>query len=106
MTNRTLCKGAAFFPLTYKITMSYTQTVKKQCPINLSIDFALAGIHVDLNPDLLDPRWRKLVWNIPFSGLTTLFRIDTAQVVNNPHLQKLAEDLMYEVADGALMLGR
>ncbi len=72
----------------------------------LAAALAAAGVTVDLNPDLLDARWRKLVWNIPFSGLTTLFQVDTAQVVHSLSLQKLATDLMSEVLEGALALGR
>ncbi len=59
-----------------------------------------------MNPDLVDARWRKLVWNIPFSGLTTLFEIDTARVVTSGPLQRLARDLMYEVVEGCFALGR
>ncbi|MCG6533629.1 MAG: putative 2-dehydropantoate 2-reductase [Syntrophales bacterium LBB04] len=65
-----------------------------------------AGVAVTLNPDLIEARWRKLVWNIPFSGLTTLFQLDTARVVNSPTLLRLARDLMKEVVEGALALDR
>jgi len=72
----------------------------------IAADFALAGIPVDLNPDLIDARWRKLVWNVPFSGLTTLFGIDTAEVLNAEPLQILARDLMLEVVAGAAAFER
>lgn len=69
-------------------------------------DLAATGVPVESVPDLIEARWRKLVWNIPFSGLTTLFQVDTASVVNSPPLQKLARDLMQEVVEGALAMGR
>lgn len=72
----------------------------------LGIDFTNAGITVDLHEDLIEARWRKLVWNIPFSGLTTLFDINTFQVVTSPDLEKVARNLMEEVALGAEALGR
>lgn len=72
----------------------------------LAADFTSAGIKVELNADLIETRWRKLVWNIPFSGLTTLFNIDTFQVVNNLHLHKLAQELMLEIIEGAFALER
>jgi 2-dehydropantoate 2-reductase len=73
---------------------------------HIAADFAATGVPIDMDPDLIEARWRKLVWNIPFSGLTTLFQVDTAHVVNSPPLQKLAKDLMAEVIEGAFALGR
>lgn len=72
----------------------------------IATDLVAAGVSVGMNPDLIEARWRKLAWNIPFSGLTTLFQVDTAHVVNSPHLQRLTKDLMDEVVEGALALGR
>jgi 2-dehydropantoate 2-reductase len=72
----------------------------------IAADLAAAGVPVDVNPDLIMARWKKLVWNIPFSGLTTLFQVDTAHIVNSLPMEKLSRDLMYEVAEGALALGR
>lgn len=72
----------------------------------IGADLSFAGVPVTMNPDLIEARWRKLVWNIPFSGLTTLFELDTAQVIDSPHLLRLAEDLMGEVVEGALALDR
>ncbi len=74
--------------------------------IRIAKDLALAGVSVDMNPDLIEARWRKLVWNIPFSGLTTLFQVDTARIVNSPSLRGLATDVMHEVLDGAAALDR
>jgi 2-dehydropantoate 2-reductase len=73
---------------------------------HIAADLTAAGVTVDMEPDLIEARWRKLVWNIPFSGLTTLFQVDTAHVVNSLPLQRLAKDLMVEVIEGASALGR
>lgn len=72
----------------------------------ITADLAETGVPVDRVPDLVEARWRKLVWNIPFSGLTTLFQVDTASIVNSLPLQTLARDLMQEVLEGAWALGR
>ena len=72
----------------------------------IAADLALAGVSVDMAPDLIEARWRKLAWNIPFSGLTTLFQVDTAHIINSPAMRRLAKDLMYEVLEGASALGR
>ena len=73
---------------------------------HIAADLAATGVPVETAPDLIDARWRKLVWNIPFSGLTTLFQVDTAGIVNSPPMQQLAKDLMAEVVEGALAMGR
>lgn len=93
------------------VTLSQYRNDNGPCGItqvmqHLAADLAAAGVSVDMHPDLVDARWRKLVWNIPFSGLTTLFQIDTAHVVNSLPLQRLARDLMLEVVEGAFALGR
>lgn len=73
---------------------------------HIAADLAATGVPVDMVADLIDARWRKLLWNIPFSGLTTLFQVDTAGIVNSPPMEKLARDLMDEVVAGALAMGR
>lgn len=72
----------------------------------IAADLTAAGVSVTTSPDLIDARWRKLVWNIPFSGLTTLFQADTARIINWPPMQQLVKDLMQEVVEGASTLGR
>jgi 2-dehydropantoate 2-reductase len=72
----------------------------------IAADLTAAGVAVDMSPDLIEARWRKLVWNIPFSGLTTLLQVDTARVINWPPAQELVKDIMQEVVEGAQALGR
>ena len=56
--------------------------------------------------DLALERWRKLVWNIPFNGLTIAAGgIDVARLLADPGLNHLAEQLMREVIGIASMLG-
>lgn len=38
----------------------------------VAADFERANIAIELSPDLLIARWRKLVWNIPFNGLSVV----------------------------------
>jgi 2-dehydropantoate 2-reductase len=35
-------------------------------------------------------RWRKLVWNIPFNGLTVVLNATTDHLMNNPETKELA----------------
>jgi 2-dehydropantoate 2-reductase len=68
--------------------------------------FRRAG--VDANPveNLMTERWRKLLWNIPFNGLSIAANGTTvADVLADDGLRKLARDLMGEVLDAAALLG-
>ena len=64
-------------------------------------DFTAAGIAIDLTPDLYMARWRKLVWNIPFNGLSVVLNATTTAMMANPHARQLAADLMKEVVIAA-----
>jgi 2-dehydropantoate 2-reductase len=68
-------------------------------------DFINAGIPVDTN-DLMLSRWRKLVWNIPFSGLSVLFNTTTDKLLQNEDSKQLCQELMFEVIEGANYFGR
>ncbi|MDZ8052269.1 MAG: putative 2-dehydropantoate 2-reductase [Aulosira sp. ZfuVER01] len=64
-------------------------------------DFTNAGISMELTEDLLLGRWKKLVWNIPYNGLSVILNARTDELMAYEHTRKLAEQLMYEVAAGA-----
>ncbi|OLP20254.1 2-dehydropantoate 2-reductase [Leptolyngbya sp. 'hensonii'] len=69
-------------------------------------DFERAGIPMKLAEDLLLARWQKLVWNIPFNGLSVILNARTDELMADPDTRLLAEQLMQEVAAGALSEGR
>lgn len=64
-------------------------------------DFEQAGNDVLLNEDLVSARWRKLVWNIPFNGLTVVLNTDTATIMADPTHRAYAHALMREVQAAA-----
>ncbi len=64
-------------------------------------DFELAGNPVVLNEDLVLARWKKLVWNIPFNGLTVVLDTDTATIMADPATRARAHGLMLEVQAAA-----
>ncbi|MFS8775642.1 putative 2-dehydropantoate 2-reductase [Synechococcus sp. W65.1] len=72
----------------------------------IQADFRRAGIPTSLSPDLMEARWQKLVWNIPFNGLSVVFNADTQQMIRDPEARALAEALMQEVVEGAAACGR
>ncbi|MEH2362505.1 putative 2-dehydropantoate 2-reductase [Nostoc sp.] len=69
-------------------------------------DLKSAGISMELTEDLLLERWKKLVWNIPYNGLSVILNARTDELMSYAHTRKLVEQLMYEVAAGSKSCGR
>lgn len=72
----------------------------------LATDFRQAGISVTLTEDLLEARWQKLLWNIPFNGLSVVLNANTDEIMANDSSRQLAEQLMQEVVLAAQACGR
>lgn len=64
-------------------------------------DFQRAGIGIKLAEDLLLARWRKLVWNIPYNGLSVVLDATTDELMADSYSRSLVEQLMREVVVGA-----
>jgi 2-dehydropantoate 2-reductase len=64
-------------------------------------DLQAAGIRVNYAEDLVLARWKKLIWNVPFNGLSVLFGAATDVLMGETHTRELAEQLMHEVAAAA-----
>ncbi len=71
----------------------------------VATDFERAGIPVACAPDLYAARWHKLMWNIPFNGLSALLLSDTRQLLALPETAELCRELMRETARGARACG-
>ncbi|MCE9612320.1 MAG: 2-dehydropantoate 2-reductase [Chthoniobacter sp.] len=68
--------------------------------------FGRAGIESRAVENLVTERWRKLLWNIPFNGLSIAAHGATvADVLADDGLRKVARDLMDEALDAARRLG-
>ena len=64
-----------------------------------------AGITCEHTASLLEARWRKLGWNLPFNGLCLLYDTTTDGIVENPERREFARQLASEaVAIGNLDL--
>ncbi|MBN2628380.1 MAG: putative 2-dehydropantoate 2-reductase [Spirochaetales bacterium] len=68
-------------------------------------DFQKAGVEMTLLDDLKTARWNKLLWNIPYNGLSVVLDADTAQIMKSPHGYNLAKTLMEEVIRGGEACG-
>jgi len=64
-------------------------------------DFKRAHIPIKMSEDLLLSRWKKLVWNIPYNGLSVVLDARTDQLMANPDTLILVEEIMEEVIAGA-----
>lgn len=67
----------------------------------IAADFEAAGIPIEISEDLLLARWKKLIWNIPYNGLSVVLDARTDEMMNDPDIRILAEKLMREVVAGA-----
>ena len=68
-------------------------------------DFKRTPIPVDRTNDLKTGRWKKLVWNIPYNGLSVVLDAGTDEIMANPQTAALACDLMRETIAGARASG-
>lgn len=68
-------------------------------------DLAGAGVPTEALGDLLEGRWRKLMWNIPFNGLSVVLGASTAELVGDPACRRLVRDLMTEVLSASVGTG-
>lgn len=68
-------------------------------------DMRQAGITVRYEPDLRLLRWQKLVWNIPYNGLTVVLDATTAELTFQPDSRRLVISLMREVTAAAACCG-
>ena len=68
--------------------------------------FEQAGIRCSVAPSVGSARWYKLVWNVPFNGLSIAEGgIDTAQILANPKFHAKTLVLMNEVMAASTALG-
>jgi 2-dehydropantoate 2-reductase len=69
-------------------------------------DFAGSGVDCRILDDLDLARWRKLIWNVPFNGLSIAGGgIDVGRILADEDLLHLTRQLMGEVIAGAAKLG-
>jgi 2-dehydropantoate 2-reductase len=64
-----------------------------------------AGVNCTAVENLVEARWRKLVWNIPFNGLAVLHNRTTDRICDDPDLAAEARELMQELKQVARAFG-
>ncbi|WP_017307096.1 putative 2-dehydropantoate 2-reductase [Spirulina subsalsa] len=73
-----------------------TPTLEQICA-----DFTEAKVEILLGEDLLQSRWEKLVWNIPYNSLSVILDAKPDEIMNHTATRELAEKIMREVQQGA-----
>ena len=68
-------------------------------------DLTGAGVDATVAADLGVARWRKLVWNIPFNGLSVVLDASTQDLLADAGTRALVGDLMDEVIAAATAVG-
>jgi len=72
----------------------------------VAAEFARAGVTCTISDDLALERWDKLIWNIPFNGLSILAGgIDTAAIIQDKDLRQATLALMDEAITAANKCG-
>jgi 2-dehydropantoate 2-reductase len=67
--------------------------------------FRAAGIDSQAMANLHQARWQKLVWNIPYNGLSVLLGASTTPLMADTDSRELIKALMAEVVQGAIACG-
>lgn len=67
--------------------------------------FRAAGIDSQAMENLGQARWQKLVWNVPYNGLSVLLGASTAPLMADADSRELVKALMAEVVQGAAACG-
>ncbi|PVZ43839.1 putative 2-dehydropantoate 2-reductase [Pseudomonas sp. CC120222-01a] len=67
--------------------------------------FRAAGIDSQAMANLGQARWQKLVWNVPYNGLSVLLGASTTPLMADADSRELIQALMAEVVQGAAACG-
>ena len=72
----------------------------------IASEFKRSGVVCNVRANLAKQRWKKLVWNVPFNGLSIAAGgIDVAQILADETLKSRARELMREIIRSAKKLG-
>lgn len=64
-----------------------------------------AGVDSQAMADLQQARWQKLVWNVPYNGLSVVLQAGTGALMADTAVRELVLSLMNEVIQGAAACG-
>ncbi|MEM7577728.1 MAG: 2-dehydropantoate 2-reductase [Planctomycetota bacterium] len=67
----------------------------------IAADFRDADVDCKTVEDLVLARWQKLVWNVPYNGLSVVKNLTTERMMADRGIRSLVSELMHEVAAAA-----
>ncbi|NKQ10685.1 putative 2-dehydropantoate 2-reductase [Pseudomonas sp. SST3] len=67
--------------------------------------FRAAGVDSSAAANLAQARWQKLVWNMPYNGLSVLLDAGTAPLMSNPDSRALVRSIMLETCGASAACG-
>jgi len=73
--------------------------------LELCAQLKKGGVKAEMYPNLYEFRWKKLIWNIPFNGMTVILNATTEQIMADKASRALIYDIMLEVIKGAEVCG-
>ena len=73
--------------------------------VSIQHEMVAAGIDCQATESLTEARWRKLMWNIPFNGLSVILNSSTDRIMKVPDSRALAESIIHEVRETACDCG-
>lgn len=88
-----------------KITIGSYQQENKELLMQVCHDFMASNVPAVYSANLKESRWKKLVWNIPYNGLSVVLNTTTEQLMNHQNTYELVRDIMYEVVGAANACG-
>lgn len=87
------------------LTVGFYQHPKQEVLLQMKADFENAQVPFNIAEDLNVARWKKLVWNIPYNGLTVALNTSTDVIMRTSSSRQLVTDMMEEVLAGAEVCG-
>ncbi len=88
-----------------KITIGCLKEEHKNLVEEIALDMNESEIPATIVDDLPEARWRKLLWNIPYNGLSVQLGCSTDRIMKTHPSRQMVERIMYEVLDGAKACG-
>ena len=73
--------------------------------VSIQQEMTSVGIECSTTDNLTLARWRKLMWNIPFNGLSVILNANTNRIMQSTDSRALAESIVREVRETACKCG-
>lgn len=87
------------------LTLASFQGENEEILNQVCVDLNQANVPATLSLNLQKSRWQKLVWNIPYNGMTVVLNTTTDRLMKQPNSRQLIRDLMQEVVEAARSCG-